>query len=93
MDIDEPLLVFRGQYFQCLDPDFLAWPPGMLLKQPDARRFLLKYLFQGKGLDKLPPSGYQSKVLSILLSKIEKLAKPDITNEVSRRCERLSPSS
>ena len=72
MNIDEPLLLFRAQYFQCLDPSFLSWPPAALLKQSDAQRFLYKHLFDGSRLDHLPPEGYQLHILRLLLARIEK---------------------
>jgi hypothetical protein len=83
MDIDEPLLLFRAQYFQCLDVDFLSWPPAALLKQPDAQRFLSKYLFDEARLLYPPPAAYQFKVLSALLARIDRAVGFELMNEVS----------
>ncbi|KAI0128009.1 putative methyltransferase-domain-containing protein [Xylariales sp. AK1849] len=73
MVVDEPLLLFQGQYLQCLDTDFLTWPPVSLLKQPDALSFLFKRLFDTSNSPKLPPAGYQLKVLNSLFARIENL--------------------
>ncbi|KAK6086937.1 hypothetical protein SCUP234_02030 [Seiridium cupressi] len=74
MDVDEPLLLFRAQYLQCLDHDFLTWPPPALLIQPDAQSFLYKHAFDPSRLRHRPPVGYEKRVLKILLAKIQRAA-------------------
>lgn len=72
MDVDPPLLLFRAQYLQCLDPDFLTWPPASLLKQPDAQIFLYKRLFDNSKVPYRPSLSYEAKVLEMLVARIQR---------------------
>lgn len=72
MDVDPPLLLFRAQYLQCLDPDFLTWPPASLLKQPDAQTFLYKRLFDPIKVPYRPSISYEAKVLEMLIARIQR---------------------
>ncbi|KAF3018798.1 Protein fam86a [Neopestalotiopsis sp. 37M] len=72
MDVDAPLLLFRAQYLQCLDPDFLTWPPVALLKQPDAHVFLYKRLFDPAKVPYRPSASYEVKVLEMLIGRIQR---------------------
>ncbi|KAK6223945.1 hypothetical protein LQW54_000091 [Pestalotiopsis sp. IQ-011] len=72
MDVDPPLLLFRAQYLQCLDPDFLTWPPASLLKQPDAQIFLYKRLFDTSKVPYRPSVSYEAKVLEMLIARIQR---------------------
>ncbi|KAM0811700.1 putative Methyltransferase-domain-containing protein [Seiridium cardinale] len=74
MDVDEPLLLFRAQYLQCLDHDFLTWPPPALLRQPDAQSFLYKHIFDPSRLPHRPPVGYEKRVLKTLIARIQRAA-------------------
>lgn len=69
--MDPQLLLFRRQYLQLVEPDFLAWPPKPLLKDAGAQTWLYRKLFDPSANDRQPPSWYQLRVLKPLLSKIE----------------------
>lgn len=69
--IDSQLLLFRRQYLQLVDAQFLAWPPKELLRQPDAQQWLFRRLFDPERVLRQPPERYQLRVLKPLLAKIE----------------------
>ncbi|KAF2765128.1 hypothetical protein EJ03DRAFT_391682 [Teratosphaeria nubilosa] len=69
--MDPQLLLFRRQYLQLLEPDFLAWPPKQLLKDPDVQSWLYRRLLYSETNDRVPPERYQLRVLKPLLAKIE----------------------
>ncbi|CAJ2510879.1 Uu.00g065040.m01.CDS01 [Anthostomella pinea] len=71
-DIDTQLLLFRRQYLQLFEPDFLAWPPPQLLRSSDAQTWLHKNLFDESRNPRLPPARYQLRVLQPLVTRIEK---------------------
>jgi hypothetical protein len=70
--MDAGLAVFRRQYLQCLEPDFLAWPDPLLLKEADVQRWLYEQLFDTDRISRLPPERYQFRVLKPLVTKIER---------------------
>ena len=69
--MDSQLLLFRRQYFQLFEPDFLAWPPKQLLRDPNAQEWLYRNLFNSELCPHLPSERYQLRVLKPLLAKIE----------------------
>ena len=69
--MDPQLLLFRRQYLQLFEPDFLAWPPKQLLRDPDAQAGMYQNLFNADPNPRLPPQRYQLRVLKALLAKIE----------------------
>ena len=69
--MDSQLLLFRRQYLQLFEPDFLAWPPKQLLRDPDVQVWLYQKLFDVELNPRLPPERYQVRVLKPLLAKIE----------------------
>lgn len=69
--MDPQLLLFRRQYLQLFEPDFLAWPPKQLLRDPAVQSWLYANLFNIDRNSKLPPERYQLRVLKPLLAKIE----------------------
>ena len=69
--MDPQLLLFRRQYLQLFEPDFLAWPPKKLLRDPDVQAWLYQNLFNANQNPRLPPERYQFRVLKPLLAKIE----------------------
>jgi hypothetical protein len=69
--MDPQLLLFSRQYFQLFEPDFLAWPPAQLLRDPNAQAWLYRNLFSTDNNKYLPPERYQVRVLKSLVSKIE----------------------
>lgn len=71
-DTDQSLLLFRRQYLQLFEPDFLVWPSPKLLRAPDAQAWLHKHLFDETRTPRLPPRSYQARVLEFLISRIER---------------------
>ena len=69
--MDPQLLLFRRQYLQLFEPEFLAWPPKQLLRDADAQEWLYQSLFNADRNSYLPPERYQLRVLKPLLAKIE----------------------
>ena len=69
--MDPQLHLFRRQYLQLFEPDFLSWPPKQLLRDPDAQAWLYKNLFDAERNPRLPSERYQLRVLKPLLAKIE----------------------
>jgi len=69
--MDSQLLLFRRQYLQLVEPDFLAWPPKQLLRDAGVQAWLYKKLFDTDQNSTLPPERYQLRVLKSLLAKIE----------------------
>lgn len=69
--MDPQLLLFRRQYLQVFEPDFLAWPPKQLLRDAGVQTWLYNNLFNKDQCPRLPPERYQTRVLKPLLDKIE----------------------
>jgi hypothetical protein len=70
--MDIQVLLFRRQYLQLFDPDFLTWPPKQLLKLSAIQSWIYMNLFDGEKNSMLPPPRYQLRVLKPLLARIEK---------------------
>ena len=83
-DVDKSLLLFRRQYLQLFEPDFLAWPPQKLLRAADAQVWLYRRLFDEGRTPYLPPGGYQLRVLKGLIARIKK-ASGNEEGEVRKR--------
>jgi hypothetical protein len=73
--MDPQLTLFRRQYFQLFEPDFLAWPPEQLLRDPDVQAWVYRNLFSVEKNRYLPPQRYQVRVLKPLVGKIEQAIK------------------
>ncbi|RYP01654.1 hypothetical protein DL766_004135 [Monosporascus sp. MC13-8B] len=84
-DVDPSLLLFRRQYLQLFEPDFLAWPAQKLIRSADAQTWLYKRLFDESRNPRLPPSGYQIRVLEALLSRIQRAISNGEGDGVSER--------
>ena len=69
--MDPQLQLFRRQYLQLFEPDFLSWPPKQLLRNADVQAWLFKNLFDHERNARLPSERYQLRVLKPLLAKIE----------------------
>lgn len=69
--MDPQLLLFRRQYLQLFEADFLAWPPKQLVRDPHVQAWLYRNLFDADQCPRLPPERYQFRVLKPLLAKIE----------------------
>ncbi|KAK8044009.1 nicotinamide n-methyltransferase [Apiospora rasikravindrae] len=82
-DIDQRLVVFRRQYLQLFEPDFLAWPPLQLLKNADVQTWLYKNLFDASRVPHRPPPRYQARVLKLLVTRIEKAIEGPAHNVVA----------
>jgi protein-lysine N-methyltransferase EEF2KMT len=70
--MDSQLLLFRRQYFQLFEPDFLAWPPEQLLRDPGVQAWMYRNLFDSDRKTYLPSERYQVRTLKPLIAKIEK---------------------
>ncbi|KAK3676208.1 hypothetical protein LTR78_003958 [Recurvomyces mirabilis] len=81
--MDPQLLLFRRQYLQLVEPDFLAWPPKVLLKDPHIQSWVYKKLFDAKHTIRLPPEQYQIRALKPLLAKIEQSIDDEEEDEIS----------
>lgn len=69
--MDPQLLLFRRQYLQLFEPDFLSWPPKQLVGNADVQAWIYKNLFDGGRNARLPSERYRLRVLKPLLAKIE----------------------
>ena len=69
--MDPQLLLFRRQYLQLVEPEFLAWPPKSVLTDQNDQSWIYKRLFDPERTPQLPCPQYQLKVLKLLLAKIE----------------------
>lgn len=90
--MDPQLLLFRRQYFQLFEPDFLSWPPKQLLRDAALQKWLYTNLFDSDKNAFLPPERYQLRVLKPLTAKIEQVIE-DPEEDVGRpqsRCFLLS---
>ncbi|KAJ5580175.1 uncharacterized protein N7459_006160 [Penicillium hispanicum] len=66
-----------AQYFQLVDPPHLALPPGNVLKPPEVQTALYERMFN-ETLTPLPPGSYRSRVLKLILARIEEaITDPD----------------
>lgn len=95
--MDPQLLLFRRQYLQLFEPDFLAWPPKQLLRDSAVQSWLYANLFDIDKNSKLPPERYQIRVLKPLLAKIEQsIEEPEEDvgeSQSSLPCHMCSPLS
>ncbi|KAI0391010.1 S-adenosyl-L-methionine-dependent methyltransferase [Xylariaceae sp. FL0594] len=83
-DVDPQLKLFRRQYLQLFQPDFLAWPHPQLLRRADVQAWLYRHLFDGESRDaRLPPERYQLRVMRPLVAKIEKAIQDPDEDEIS----------
>lgn len=65
------LILFRRQYFQLFEPDFLAWPPKTLLRDASVQQWLYQQCFNADANPHLPSDRYRLRVLKPLLKKVE----------------------
>ncbi|KAI1262318.1 S-adenosyl-L-methionine-dependent methyltransferase [Xylariaceae sp. FL1019] len=82
-DIDPQLQLLRRQCLQLFEPDFLAWPHSQLLIRTDAQIWLSKRLFDEERNDRLPPKAYLSRVLRLLIARIQKASQNSSENGVA----------
>jgi hypothetical protein len=69
--MDPQLVLFRRQYLQLFEPDFLAWPPKLLLRDAGVQQWLFKQCFDTDNNLYLPSDRYRLRVLKPLLRKVE----------------------
>ncbi|KAF1965704.1 hypothetical protein BU23DRAFT_545574 [Bimuria novae-zelandiae CBS 107.79] len=81
--MDPQLRLFHRQYLQLFEPDFLAWPPKPLLRDPVVQSWLYSNLFDAEKCSILPSNRYQLRVLKPLLARIEKAAEDPEDDEIS----------
>jgi predicted nicotinamide N-methyase len=69
--MDPQLVLFRRQYLQLFEPDFLAWPPKSLLRDSGVQQWLYKHCFDTDSNPHLPSDRYRLRVLKPLVRKVE----------------------
>lgn len=69
--MDPQLVLFRRQYLQLFEPDFLAWPPKSLLRDAGVQQWLYKHCFDTDNNPHLPSDRYRLRVLKPLVRKVE----------------------
>ena len=69
--MDPQLVLFRRQYLQLFEPDFLAWPPKSLLRDAGVQQWLFKNCFDTDTKPHLPSDRYRLRVLKPLVRKVE----------------------
>ncbi|KAI2631636.1 S-adenosyl-L-methionine-dependent methyltransferase [Xylaria nigripes] len=82
-DADPQLQLFKRQYIQLFEPDFLAWPHPQLLRRSDAQAWIFKHLFDARRNPRLPPERYQLRVLRQLITRIDKAIQDPDEDEIS----------
>lgn len=60
-----------AQYFQLVDPSTLALPTGEILVQHAVQTALYERMFNNAAMFPLPPANYRTRVLKLILSRIE----------------------
>ena len=60
-----------AQYFQLVDLQHLALPPGPVLIQPDVQAAIYERMFNETTVFPIPPANYRSRALKLILSRIE----------------------
>ncbi|KAL1588936.1 hypothetical protein WHR41_02563 [Cladosporium halotolerans] len=81
--MDPQLVLFRRQYFQLFEPDFLAWPPKSLLRESGIQQWLYKHCFDTSANLHLPSDRYRLRVLKPLLKKVEQAIEDPEQDEIS----------
>lgn len=69
--MDPQLVLFRRQYLQLFEPDFLAWPHKSLLRDAGVQQWLYKHCFDTDTNPHLPSDRYRLRVLKPLVRKVE----------------------
>ncbi|KAI0025899.1 S-adenosyl-L-methionine-dependent methyltransferase [Xylariomycetidae sp. FL0641] len=82
-EADPQLKLFRRQYLQLFEPDFMAWPPSQLLRNADVQAWLYRHLFDESRNTRPPPERYQLRVLKPLVARIEKAVQDPEEDEIS----------
>ncbi|KAK0273409.1 hypothetical protein LTR35_001867 [Friedmanniomyces endolithicus] len=83
MVMDPQLVLFHRQYLQLVEPDFVAYPPKQLLRDPDVQAWLYRRLFDSERNDRLPPERYQLRIVKPLLAKVELAIEDPEEDEIS----------
>ena len=86
--MDPQILLFRRQYLQLFEPDFLAWPPKQLLRDSGVQEWLYNHMFNAEHSTYLPSERYQFRVIKPLVSKIEQSIE-DPEEDVGASCSML----
>ncbi|KAJ5757096.1 uncharacterized protein N7511_007278 [Penicillium nucicola] len=60
-----------AQFFQLVDLQHLALPPGSVLVQPEVQAAIYEHMFNETTVFPIPPANYRSRVLKLILSHIE----------------------
>lgn len=66
----DAIQLLAAQYFQLVDPPLLSIPPGNVLLRPKVQTVLYERMFD-ETLTPLPPSTYRTRVLKLIIARIE----------------------
>lgn len=69
----DTIQLLAAQYFQLVDPPLLSIPPGNVLVRPHIQTALYERMFD-EALTPLPPATYRTRVLKLIITRIEKLS-------------------
>lgn len=59
-----------AQYFQLVDPPHLCLPPDDVLLRPEVQTALYERMFD-ESITPLPPTTYRTRILKLLIARIE----------------------
>ncbi|KAJ5457185.1 hypothetical protein N7530_012459 [Penicillium desertorum] len=71
MTMTDSIDKLAAQYFQLVELQHLALPPGPVLIQPAVQAALYERMFNENAVFPIPPDSYRSRVLKQILSRIE----------------------
>ncbi|OAX81014.1 hypothetical protein ACJ72_04642, partial [Emergomyces africanus] len=71
IDHDDQVYLLAAQYLQLLEPQHLSIPPNDVLIRPAVQQLIYQSMFDEKHVWPIPPPGYRTRVLKILISKLE----------------------
>ncbi|KAK2865284.1 hypothetical protein FQN49_003728 [Arthroderma sp. PD_2] len=77
------LRTFAAQYFQAVDLQNLRFPPGSVLLKPQVQHWINQNMFSEDAVWPLPPLNYRSRVLKLLLLKLEESFSDPEEDEIS----------
>lgn len=79
LEEEDILRKLAAQYFQAVEMPQLSIPPSNLLIKHAAQQWIYHNMFNEAELWPIPPLGYRSRLLKLLLAKIEEsIMDPDV---------------
>ncbi|OJD14442.1 hypothetical protein AJ78_05210 [Emergomyces pasteurianus Ep9510] len=71
IDHEDQVDLLAAQYLQLLEPQRLSIPPKNVLIRPGVQQLIYQSMFDETHVWPIPPPGYRTRVLKILISKLE----------------------